>query len=162
MEKPCPASYQTYQDPEQHRRYMQTYYSKNREKIFQNAMMWRKKNPERYLNIGKNYHHTRRKNLKKYEKIAYSDWAALIHKSPMCSMCGRFVECENLAMDHIIPVSRGGYHVLVNLSTLCKSCNSKKRAKLPPLHVIEEIVSKGGADPKILEEIKCQQTKKTN
>lgn len=146
-----------YRDPEQHRRYMQTYYSKNREKIFQNAMSWRRKNPERYLVIGRSYMHIRRKNLIKCDKISCNDWETLINRSPMCPMCGRFVECENLTIDHVIPVSRGGYHVLVNLSPLCKSCNSKKQAKMPPLHVIKEIISKGGADPKILEEILCQQ-----
>lgn len=43
-----------------------------------------------------------------------------------CLLCG----CtEYLQMDHIVPFSRGGRTVEGNLQTLCKTCNSKKRAK---------------------------------
>jgi 5-methylcytosine-specific restriction endonuclease McrA len=151
-----------YVNPEKRRQYMKTYYSKNRKKIFRAALMWKKKNPERYLLHERNYHHKRRELLENKGKINIDEWMRIVSASPMCSACGRFVECENLAMDHVVPISRGGYHVLANLSPLCKSCNSRKRAKMPPLHVIKEIISKGGADPKILEEILCQQMTTTN
>lgn len=39
------------------------------------------------------------------------------------------VECgatENLTVDHILSVVRGGSNHLSNLQTLCRSCNSKK------------------------------------
>jgi hypothetical protein len=40
-----------------------------------------------------------------------------------CVVCG---DTENLTVDHIHPVSRGGSDDLENLQTLCKSCNSRK------------------------------------
>lgn len=43
-----------------------------------------------------------------------------------CLSCGG---TNNLSIDHINPVNRGGENKLSNLQTLCKSCNSKKSDK---------------------------------
>ena len=40
-----------------------------------------------------------------------------------CVMCG---EKENLTLDHIIPISKGGKTELNNLQTMCKRCNKMK------------------------------------
>jgi HNH endonuclease len=44
------------------------------------------------------------------------------------------VDCdaaENLTLDHIVPLSRGGTNVLDNLRTLCGPCNHAKADSLP-------------------------------
>ena len=43
-----------------------------------------------------------------------------------CQWCGTH---EDLSIDHIIPVSKGGGHTLDNLQPLCRSCNSSKGRK---------------------------------
>ena len=58
-------------------------------------------------------------------------WLMIKNRSPLCSMCGRFVECQNLTLDHIIPLSKGGRHIPSNVQALCKSCNSSKHDKIP-------------------------------
>lgn len=42
-----------------------------------------------------------------------------------CISCG---SSENITIDHIVPVSRGGKDEIKNLQPLCRSCNSKKGA----------------------------------
>jgi len=52
----------------------------------------------------------------------------LFEKEPTphrCKFCG---STENLEIDHIKPLSRGGSNDLVNLQILCKPCNRKKWA----------------------------------
>lgn len=44
-----------------------------------------------------------------------------------CLHCGG---TENLSLDHIHPYSRGGEDTIENLQTLCRSCNSRKGARV--------------------------------
>lgn len=44
-----------------------------------------------------------------------------------CRECGGW---QDLCADHIIPESRGGETTLENLQTLCRSCNSRKGARI--------------------------------
>ena len=44
-----------------------------------------------------------------------------------CFACG---SRENLTVDHIVPIARGGKHAVGNLMTLCGSCNSSKGSML--------------------------------
>ena len=46
--------------------------------------------------------------------------------SQPCAFCGTM---ENLSIDHIIPLSRGGSHSIGNMMTLCRSCNASKNAR---------------------------------
>ena len=44
-----------------------------------------------------------------------------------CNLCG---STEKLCIDHIFPVSRGGFTVLNNLQVLCEKCNLRKNNKI--------------------------------
>ena len=50
-----------------------------------------------------------------------------------CYVCGAEAE----AIDHVIPLARGGSHWPANLRPICGSCNSRKGAKWPYLPVKE-------------------------
>ena len=55
-----------------------------------------------------------------------------------CFRCG---SCENLAIDHNKPLSKGFKLDLTNAVLLCKSCNSKKHTKMPEdFYSLEELL----------------------
>jgi len=49
----------------------------------------------------------------------------------ICYYCGAKVGRENLTMDHVIPLSRGGTSSRDNIVPACKECNNKKKYMLP-------------------------------
>jgi len=51
--------------------------------------------------------------------------------SGQCYYCGTLVGRENLTMDHIVPLSRGGKSTKGNVVPACKDCNNKKKWMLP-------------------------------
>lgn len=46
-----------------------------------------------------------------------------------CAYCG--IHSERLTQDHVMPVSRGGAHIMGNVVPACKSCNCRKSDKTP-------------------------------
>lgn len=49
----------------------------------------------------------------------------------ICYYCGSKVGPQNLTMDHIVPLSRGGRSSKGNIVPACKECNNKKKWMLP-------------------------------
>ena len=47
-------------------------------------------------------------------------------KLESCAICK---STEKLTIDHIVPLSKGGTHDLLNLQCLCIKCNQKKGSK---------------------------------
>jgi len=54
------------------------------------------------------------------DRIIAADVAAL---EQICAYCGA---TGDLTVDHVVPFSRGGRNVPENLTTACRSCNSRK------------------------------------
>jgi 5-methylcytosine-specific restriction endonuclease McrA len=48
-----------------------------------------------------------------------------------CYYCGHRFAPDELTMDHIIPIIRGGKSTKNNLAPACKECNNKKKHMLP-------------------------------
>ena len=59
--------------------------------------------------------------------LTVSDWRAiLVNAKGHCHYC----QCEvaQLTMDHVVPLSRGGFHSRSNVVAACADCNSRKGA----------------------------------
>lgn len=57
-----------------------------------------------------------------------------------CKACGA---TENLSLDHIIPVSKGGSDDPQNLQTLCRRCNSVKHKRELSLEKLRKALGQG-------------------
>jgi len=58
------------------------------------------------------------------EKGKVFEKTVLKHGKSQCWHCGK---TEDLAIDHILPIEKGGNNSINNLQILCKTCNSSKR-----------------------------------
>lgn len=66
--------------------------------------------------------------LKKHLVVQSMEWKAWV-RSKLPKFCKICKATENLTIDHIRPVSKGGSHKLKNLQTLCERCNVEKGDK---------------------------------
>jgi 5-methylcytosine-specific restriction protein A len=57
-------------------------------------------------------------------------WNNKIQKG-ICYYCKREVGREQLTMDHVVPLSRGGKSKKGNIVPACKECNNKKKYLVP-------------------------------
>ena len=69
-------------------------------------------------------------------------WRALVAKGE-CHYCHRHVGPENLTLDHVVPVSRGGRSTRGNCVPCCKDCNNRKKAYTPAELIIARLEQSG-------------------
>ncbi len=66
----------------------------------------------------------------------------------ICHYCGRKFPPDELTMDHIVPVIRGGKSTRGNCVAACKDCNSRKKYMLPIewQEYLERLSADGGTE----------------
>lgn len=98
---------------------------RNREKRRKRVREYRKGNLERHAETQR-----RRRELAASTMVAEFTYEQLQQRLSMysgCWVCGN----EATEVDHVKPLSKGGWHILANLRPICKPCNGKKWAKWP-------------------------------
>ncbi len=60
-----------------------------------------------------------------------SQWWKRRKSTGVCHYCGEKFKPDELTMDHLIPISRGGKNNKGNVVPACKPCNNKKKYLLP-------------------------------
>ena len=72
-----------------------------------------------------------KKEKEKARKLRRTHWWERKIQKGVCYYCNRMVGREELTMDHLVPLSRGGKSKKGNVVPACKECNNKKKYLLP-------------------------------
>lgn len=103
------------------------YYQANKENVIEAVKKWEEKNKEyvKLLRIVKRANRAA-KSYGIQDNLTTKDIELLFDKYSRCLACSVL---DDLSVDHVIPLSKGGPNTLANLQVLCRRCNSGKRDK---------------------------------
>ena len=72
-----------------------------------------------------------KKEKTKARELRHSQWWKNKQGKGICYYCNKKFKPDELTMDHIVPVIRGGKSAKGNIVPCCKECNNKKKHMLP-------------------------------
>lgn len=91
-----------------------------------------------WIDIQKDLAHIKREREKARALRKSAWWRSLLDKG-FCHYCGKKFPPEELSMDHIVPVSRGGKSTKGNIVACCKECNNAKKYLTPAEMILAEL-----------------------
>ena len=65
-------------------------------------------------------------------------WKQQLHKG-LCHYCGNPFRPDQLSMDHVVPLARGGKSTRGNLVPACHDCNRRKKLETPAETALNEL-----------------------
>lgn len=83
-----------------------------------------------------------KKEREKARVLKKSQWWKQQLGRGLCYHCGQKFSKDELTMDHLIPLGRGGLSTKNNLVVSCKSCNSQKKNKTVAELRLDELKAK--------------------
>ena len=95
-----------------------------------------------FLDINADPAHVKREREKARE-LRKTDWWRAKLAQGVCHYCGEKVGAENLTLDHVIPVSRGGRSTKGNCVASCKRCNNEKKSYTPAEMILQNLFPEG-------------------
>jgi 5-methylcytosine-specific restriction protein A len=72
-----------------------------------------------------------RRERQKARQLRESPWWKRKRAAGICHHCGKKFSPNELTMDHLVPIVRGGKSIKANLVPSCKTCNSERKYRLP-------------------------------
>lgn len=117
------------------------YRAKNRAVISERRRLRRRERRDEINDLQRRYYHrhkgnkswlVRSRNRKDKMRangghVSTADWQSILdHFDGKCAKCG---SADNVHMDHVVPISRGGKHSPSNIQPLCRTCNLQKYTK---------------------------------
>ena len=72
-----------------------------------------------------------RRERNKARELRKTRWWQRKTATGKCNYCQQMFKHQELTMDHLVPLSRGGRSTKDNLVPCCKTCNTKKQTLLP-------------------------------
>lgn len=83
-----------------------------------------------------------KKEKAKARKLRKTQWWLRKLEEGVCHYCGAHAAPEELTMDHIVPLSRGGKSVKGNVAAACKPCNVNKKYYTPAEIILRDAMGK--------------------
>ncbi len=69
-------------------------------------------------------------NIRKYQNLRFTKENIFFRDNYCCVYCGKRYQKDQLTLDHVIPLSKGGKKTWNNIVTACNHCNNKKGDQL--------------------------------
>ena len=91
-----------------------------------------------WIEINKDEAHVKRERAKARELRKTPYFQELFRKG-ICYYCGEKFERDELTLDHIVPVARGGRSTRGNMVVCCRSCNQEKKFLTPAEMILREL-----------------------
>lgn len=96
-----------------------------------------------WIDIKNDPKHAARERAKARELRQSNWWKEQLAKG-ICYYCHQKFPPEELSMDHIVPVARGGCSTRGNVVPACKECNNKKKYLTPVEMLMAELEKNSG------------------
>lgn len=108
--------------------YQKAYYEEHKEEVAnKNKIYWQTPIGKACM---KNANHKRRTVIKEGD-VTTTQILNLQNSASCCYWCGCKLKGKKVHIDHYIPISKGGKHIISNLVIACSGCNQSKRDKDP-------------------------------
>ena len=75
----------------------------------------------------------------KAKKLRNSSWWKTQIQKGLCHFCQQSVGTDNLTMDHLVPLARGGKSTRGNIVPACQACNKKKQLCTPVESLLDRL-----------------------
>ena len=73
------------------------------------------------------------------KKLRKSPWWKNQTQKGICHFCHQTVGADQLTMDHLVPLARGGKSTRGNIVPACQSCNHKKQLGTPAETLLDQL-----------------------
>ncbi len=91
-----------------------------------------------WIEIKKDEKHIARERQKAKDLRNTKWWQEQLDRG-ICHYCGEKFQPEDLTMDHLVPVSRGGKSNKGNIVACCKECNNEKKYLTPAEIIMRQL-----------------------
>lgn len=111
---------------------MAEYAREHPEKFAASGQRWRKKHPEKHAEKNR-----RRRVLQAGGVVEKIDPHAIYERDGgRCHICSKHVPKREMTLDHLVPISRGGDHIALNVRLAHRSCNCRRGVDRIPAQLI--------------------------
>ena len=76
---------------------------------------------------------------KKARELRKSQWWQQQLQKGTCHYCNKHFDADDLTMDHVLPIVRGGKSTKGNIVACCKQCNNDKKYLTPAEIILKNL-----------------------